>query len=435
MTKAIIIAGGKGTRLAPITDHMPKVLVPIDTKPLIQHQVEFLRGHGIKEIWLLLGHLGDQVERFLEEKDWGIVFHFKHEEKPLGTAGALKQLEGEIQEDMLVLSGDVMVNFDVQRFSEWHAQRKGIISLMAHPNNHPFDSDLVETSTEGEVSAILRRPHPRDIVFRNLSIASVYVFSPRIFAYLPKGEKSDIEKDIVPKLLEAKETLYAYNTPEYIKDMGTPERLQEVRKDYKSGKIERMSLEYERRAVFLDRDGVLVEQVDQLSRPEDLKLYEFSQQALRKINESDYMAILVSNQPMIAKGFLTEKGAEDIQKKLETELGRKGAKLDASYYCPHHPEKGFEGERSELKIDCECRKPEPGLLLRAQRDFHINLQESYMIGDQTADMVAGERAGCKTVLVKTGYAGRDGKYEMQPDITARTLLEAVEMITLPETPV
>ena len=130
---------------------------------------------------------------------------------------------------------------------------------------------------------------------------------------------------------------------------------------------------------------------------------------------------------MNAKGFLTEEGAEEIQKKLETALGREGAKLDASYYCPHHPEKGFEGERSELKIACVCRKPEPGLLLQSEKDFHINLKKSYMIGDQTADILAGEKAGCKTVLVNTGYAGKDGKYEAKPDFMAHNVLEAVEL--------
>ncbi|KKU92909.1 MAG: hypothetical protein A3J30_03065 [Candidatus Wildermuthbacteria bacterium RIFCSPLOWO2_02_FULL_47_9c] len=430
ITKAVIVAGGKGTRLATFTNNTAKALVEIGGKPIIQHQIELLRGQGVKEIWLLLGHLGEQIQHFAEQKDWGVVLHFLHEKQPLGTAGALKQLEGEIQEDFFALSGDVMINIDLQRFVDWHTQKEGIASLMVHPNDHPFDSDLVEADGKGRVLSLLRRPHAEDLVFRTLSIASLYIFSPRIFPYIPKGEKSDMEKDVLPKLLQANENIYAYNTPEYIKDMGTPNRLEEVRKDYESGKIFRMSLKNERRAIFLDRDGVLNEEVDQLAKIEDFRLYDFTPEAVKKINESDFMAIVVSNQPMVAKGFMTEKDVQEMQKELETELGKKGAKIDAAYYCFHHPEKGFEGERPELKIECACRKPKPGLLLEAQKDFHIDLKRSYMIGDQTVDILAGRNAGCKTVLVQTGYAGKDARCEAEPDGRAQDVLDAVNNIML-----
>lgn len=252
-----------------------------------------------------------------------------------------------------------------------------------------------------------------------------------MFPSVPPGEKSDMEKDVLPLLLDAKESIYAYNTPEYMKDMGTPDRLTQVQKDYESGKIVKMNLKNEQRAIFLDRDGVLNEEVDQLARVEDFKIYEFAAEAVKKINKTDFMAIVVSNQPMIAKGFMTEKDVDDVHKKLETELGLKGVKIDAIYYCPHHPEKGFAGERSELKIECTCRKPAPGLFFEAKKDLNINLKKSYMIGDQTADILAGERAGCKTILVKTGYGGEDGKFFVKPDFMANNLLEAIR-IFIPE---
>ncbi|HEX9722257.1 MAG TPA: HAD-IIIA family hydrolase [Candidatus Paceibacterota bacterium] len=426
--KAVILAGGKGTRLAPIIGpNTPKALAIIGDAPIIEHQLRFLKENGLKEVWVLLGHLGNEVQKFLEKKEWGMVLRYKQEEEPRGTAGALKQLEDETQEDFLVLAGDVMVNFDAQRFLQRHKEKGGILSVMVHPNDHPFDSDLVEVNEQGRVLSILRRPHPDDLLFRNLSIASVYICSPKVFEYIPDGEKTDMEKDIFPRMLEAGEHISAYNTPEYIKDMGTPERLEQVRKDYASGKIVRLSLTTERRAIFLDRDGVLNEEIDQLSRAEDLKVYDFATEAVKKINETDFMAIVVSNQPMVAKGFMTEKDVDEIHKKLETELGRKGAKLDAAYFCPHHPEKGFSGERLELKIECECRKPKPGLLLNAREDFHINLSASYMIGDQTSDILAGKNAGCRTILVETGYGGKDEKYKIEPDFKARNILEAVEL--------
>jgi len=320
-----------------------------------------------------------------------------------------------------------MMGFDVKRFIRWHKQKKGIASIIVHPSDHPFDSDLVEIDDKGQITALLRRSHPEGITFCNLSIASAYIFSPRIFRYIPKNEKSDIEKDILPKLLKSKEKMYAYKTPEYLKDMGTPKRLEEVRKDYISGKIKKLNLKNKRKAVFFDRDGVISKEVDQLSKIDDLKIYNFAAKAIKKINNSDYLAILVTNQPMIAKGFMTEKDLDEIHKKLETELGLKGAKIDAIYYCPHHPEKGFVGERPELKIKCKCRKPEIGLLLKAKKDFNVNLKKSYLIGDKTSDILAGKRAGCKTILVKTGYGGKDGLFSVKPDFTINNLIKAIDI--------
>lgn len=426
--KAVIVAGGKGTRLGKLTLRTPKSLVKIGGKTILEHQIVFLQKSGTREVWMLLGHLGQEIKSFLEKRRWTVRFSYLQEQVALGTGGALKQLEKEIKEDFLVLSGDIMVNFDLARFIAWHKKKGGMASLLVHPSDHPFDSDLVETDEEARVVSLLRRPHAKGMLFRNRSIASVYIFSPKIFRYIPKNKKADIEKDILPKLLRASEKIYAYGTAEYIKDMGTPERLAQVRKDYSSGRIQRMSLKNKRKAIFLDRDGVLNEEVDQLSNVQDLKIYDFVPKAVRKINESEYLCIVVTNQPMIAKGFMAEKDVDQIHKKLETELGQSGAKIDAIYYCPHHPEKGFEGERTELKIACTCRKPAPGLLLQAEKDFHINLKASYMIGDQTSDVLAGKKAGAKTILVKTGYAGKDGKYFVKPDFIADNLFDAIRKV-------
>jgi len=448
MKTAVIIAGGKGTRLTPFIKNTPKSLVKIGGKPIIEHQILLLKKYGLKEIWILLGYLGNQTRRYLGDgKKWNVKICYHQEENLLGTAGALKVLEGKIgdedkssssrfarlrlarvREDFLVFSGDVMMNFDVKRFIDWHKKKRGMASIVVHPNNHPFDSDLVEVDDKGQIVVLLKRPHPKGIIFRNLSIASVFIFSPKIFKYIPKNKKADIEKDILSILLSSKEKIYAYNTPEYLKDMGTPKRLEEVRRDYISGKIKKANFKIKKRTIFLDRDGVVSKEIDQLSKIDDLKIYNFAAKAIKKINNSDYLAILVTNQPMIAKGFMTEKDLNRIHKKLETELGLKGAKIDAIYHCPHHPEKGFAGEKLELKIKCKCRKPEIGLLLEAKRDFNIDLKKSYLIGDKTSDILTGKRAGCKTVLVKTGYGGRDGLFSVKPDFLANNLLEAIEII-------
>ncbi len=423
--KAVILAGGKGTRLFPLTREIPKALVRIGRKPVIEHQIMLLKDYGIKEIWILAGFLGDQIREYLQDgRKWKVKIHYLQEKKPLGTAGALKTLEKIIQkDDFLVFSGDVMLDFDIKRFIAYYRQKKAF-TIIVHPNDHPADSDLVEVDNKGEIISLLRRPHPKGSIFRNLSIASAYIFSPKIFKHIPQRRKCDIEKDVLPLILKSKEKVYVYNTPEYIKDIGTPKRLEEVRWDYSSGKIRRLNLKNKRKVVFLDRDGVINKEVDQLSKMKDFKIYSFVAKAVKKINKSDYLAIIVTNQPMVAKGFMTEKDLNEIHKKLETELGLKGAKIDAIYYCPHHPEKGFVGEVPELKIKCNCRKPLPGLFLKARKDFNIDFKKSYLVGDQERDILAGRKIGCKTILVKTGL-GKSYNNAVKPDFAAKNLLEAV----------
>ena len=134
---------------------------------------------------------------------------------------------------------------------------------------------------------------------------------------------------------------------------------------------------------------------------DDFELIEGVAEAIKLINQSGYLAIVVTNQPVIARGEVSWEELYEIHKKMATLLGKDGAYVDGIYICPHHPDKGFEGERPEYKIECDCRKPKPGLLLQAAKDFNIDLSESYMIGDSHRDVEAGENAGVKkSILIK-----------------------------------
>ena len=156
--KAAILTGGKGLRLGVLTKATPKPLIKIGKKPVIAHQIGLLKRYGIKEVWLLSGYLGKQLEDYLGDgKKWGIKIHHFQENKPLGTAGAVKTLEKEIKKDFLVFSGDVMMDFDIRRFVRWHKKKKGIASFVVHPNNHPFDSDLVEMDNKGKIIIFIKK--------------------------------------------------------------------------------------------------------------------------------------------------------------------------------------------------------------------------------------------------------------------------------------
>ncbi|MBM3206516.1 MAG: HAD-IIIA family hydrolase [Candidatus Staskawiczbacteria bacterium] len=429
--KAVIAAGGKGTRLALVSKNIPKALVKIGNKPVIEHQILLLKKYGIKEVWILLGYLGFKIKDYLGDgRKFDVKIHYSENENPLGRTGDLKKIASLLKDDFLFLSGDIMMDFDIKRFIRFHQQKKdSIVAMVVHPSDHPFDSDLVKIDENNKVVSLLLKPHQESLFFQNLGIASVFIFSPKVLKYIPQNLKTDFEKDILPKILKAKKAVYAYKTPEYIKDMGTPERLIKVNKDYNLGKIKRLNFQNKRRAIFLDRDGTINKYDGEISKESDMNLYGFAATSVNKINNSDYLAIVITNQPGIAKGFITKKELDNIHHKLESDLGKNGAKVDEIYYCPHHPEKGFDGEVKNLKIKCNCRKPAIGLIKKAVKDFNIDIKKSFFIGDSTADARAAEKAGLKFIGVKTGRGVKDDIHKIAKKfIIKENLLEAVNYI-------
>lgn len=406
--KAVIMAGGKGTRIASVNAEVPKPMLPILGKPILEYQLECLRDQGFTDVILVVGHLSHVICEYFGDgsgcspatgKPFGVQLTYVVETEPLGTAGALALLRETLREDFLLLCGDVIFNVDLKRFAAFHRDRGAVATLFTHPNSHPYDSGIILADENKCVTGWLHKEEPR-LWYQNRVNAGLHILSPRIFdnPRLHTPQKTDLDRDILKPLI-ASGTLFAYDSPEYVKDMGTPDRLSGVTEDIRSGKVQQKNLENPQKCVFLDRDGTLNRYVGFLTDIDQLELLPGAAEAVRRINESGYLAILVTNQPVIARGEVTEAQLRQIHNKLETLLGAEGAYLDAIYYCPHHPHKGFAGEIPALKIDCDCRKPKPGLLLRAAADFHIDLGSSYMVGDRESDMLAGQAAGCTPVLV------------------------------------
>ncbi|MCR4842708.1 MAG: HAD family hydrolase, partial [Eubacterium sp.] len=232
-------------------------------------------------------------------------------------------------------------------------------------------------------------------------------------------EKIDLDRQLL-KPYTASGRMYCYDSTEYVRDMGTPERYDTVCRDEKNGTVAARNYSNKQKAIFLDRDGTINRHVGFISSPGEFELLPGVARAIRRINESGYLAVVVTNQPVVARGEVSFEGLREIHNKMETELGKEGAYLDGIYYCPHHPDSGFEGEVPDLKFECECRKPRPGMLLSAAEDFNIDLSESWMIGDGDRDIGAGINGGCRTVLIGKGDFGQDG--------TAASLEEAVEFV-------
>lgn len=429
--KAVIQAGGKGTRISEITgDVIPKPMLEISGYPILYHQMMNLKKNGITDITVIIGHLGNVIKDYFGDgKQFGLNISYVEEDpqKPLGTAGSLYFLKDKLKENFVFLLADVFIYIDFEKMEQYHIANNADVTLLTHPNGHPFDSDLV-VEEGGVVKAFDYKSNDRTTYnYKNLVNAGVMIFSPSVFKYLTELRKYNYEKDIiVPLINEGK--VVSYKSSEYAKDMGTPERYRRVQEDYNSGICDAKNLANKQKAIFLDRDGTINEYVGFLRKEEDFRLIPGVSEAIKKINNSGYLAIVVTNQPVIARGEVTEEELEEIHKKMETLLGLDGAYIDDIYYCPHHPDKGFEGEIPELKIECDCRKPKTGMLEKAAREHNIDLSSSIMIGDSTLDIKMAENAGMQSVLLKTGQKGEDGKYDVSPTLIAEDLNDAINKI-------
>jgi len=394
---------------------------------VLQHQLELAARFGIDEVSLFVGHLGDQIAAFVGD---GARFDVKArvfvEDAPLGDAGALMAALDALPEQFFVLYGDVMAAVDLGRMGAFHLERGADFTTLAHPNDHPFDSDLLEVGAADRVTAIHPYPHPAGQDFDNLVNAALDAVRRDALRPLVRPGKLGFTRDILPALVARGDRVLAWRTADYIKDMGSPDRLRSVERDWAAGRIRPPAAK--RPAVFLDRDGTINVERSYIRRPEEFELIPGVGPALRRLREAGFLLVVVTNQAVIAWGEATEDDVARIHRHLAWELGKEGAYLDAVYLCPHHPAAGSPGERPELKIVCDCRKPAPGMVEQACRDLGIDPAASWMVGDHTRDIEMARRAGLRSILVRTGHAGADGAFDIQPDHIAADLPEAAEII-------
>lgn len=393
--KAVIMAGGKGTRIASVASDIPKPMIEIHGKPILAYEIECLKKQGLTDIVLIIGYLGEVIKAYFEDgSKFGVHISYIYEEVPLGTAGGLWFLKDKIEEDFLLLNGDIVFDVDFNRFLAYHKQKGCMATILTHPNSHPYDSGIIMTDEKQIVTEWLHKEDKRTI-YKNRVNAGLHILSPEIFKLFGDvPEKKDLDRDILKSLIVDRK-LAAYDSPEYVKDMGTPERYLRVAEDISSGLVEAKNLNQKQCAVFLDRDGTINVYKGFLRSVNEMELIDGVAEAIRRLNESRYLVIVVTNQPVIARGECSYDELNQIHAKMETMLGMEGAYIDGLFFCPHHPDKGFDGKVAELKFNCDCRKPKAGLFLKAAEKYHIDLSRSYMIGDDERDILAGINAGCK----------------------------------------
>lgn len=405
--KTVIMAGGRGTRISSVASDIPKPMIRIEGKPVLEHEVECLRDQGFKDIIITVSHLGDIIMNYFgngngvspcTKRPFGVHIEYYFEKKPMGNAGALFEIKDKLTADFLLLNADSVFDVNFKRLVAYHRQKDGLATLLTHPNSHPYDSGLVVVDADGSVQQWLAREDSRPLYYKNRVNAGLHVLSPKLLDMRPNTAKVDLDRQIL-KPLAGTGKLFAYDSSEYVKDMGTPERYKLVCADFSAGRIQAKNLKNRQKAIFLDRDGTINKYVGFLRDIENFELLPGVAQAIRKINASGYLVIVVTNQPVIARGEVSLEELQEIHNKMETLLGQEDAYLDGIYFCPHHPDRGFAGERPEYKINCDCRKPKPGLLLKAAQDLNIDLSQSWMIGDGENDVKAGTNAGCRTALI------------------------------------
>ena len=432
--QVVIMAGGRGTRISQLFPDIPKPLIRIDGVPVLEREIISLRDQGFTDLILTVSYKADQIiDYFGDGRKLGVKIKYFVENTPLGNAGALVKLRaaGNLDGDFLLLNADSIFDIDFNRLVDYHKKKDGLATLFTHPNSHPYDSGLIIGDKDGRVEQWLTKEDKRPQWYENRVNAGLHVLNASVLDGLAKDAdrigmvdaatgntiKVDLDRQIL-KPLCGSDQMYCYDSPEYVKDMGTPERYEAVCKDFEKGTVLAKNLKNKQKAIFLDRDGTINKYVGFLRNIDDFELLPGVAEAIKKINASGYLAIVATNQPVLARGEVTFEQLDEIHNKMETLLGQEGAYLDAIYFCPHHQDKGFEGEVPELKIECNCRKPKPGMLLKSAEDFNIDLTSSWMIGDGKHDIGAGKNAGCHTALI--------GNEDYGQEMTVNSLLDFVD---------
>lgn len=429
--QAVILAGGNGSRLRSRLGDLPKSLVRIGGIPIIEHQIRLARRFGFRDIALLTGAGHEQIHAYIEQMHQpGSRLRCIREPKPLGTGGAVLTCIDQLCKRFLVMYGDTMLGVDLRRFWRAHLQRGASASLLLHPNSHPSDSDIVEIDSQSDILGFHPYPHKAGGDHHNLVSAALYVIErDALRGFEIDGGPVDFGRHLFPRMLARGCRLFGYVSPEYIADAGTPERLDSVEADYRRGRIAADGFSRPAPALFLDRDGTINREIGGVTHPDHFELLPGAAAAIRTANEIGWRIVVVTNQPVIAKGFCSEEQLRAIHNRMDTLLGREGAYVDAVYYCPHHADRGFTGERLELKVRCGCRKPRTGLIERARRRLDLDLQRSWLIGDSTLDIRTARNAGLRSVLVRTGHGAQSVDQADKPDAIADDLGSAIEVIS------
>lgn len=424
--KALLIAEGKSTLKGSTKENLDLAMLKIGGIPILQHHIELLKKHKITELFILTDQSKNEIIKYFGNgNNFGVYIGYVENNFPSEISKDIELPRGFYENELLIINNGLMINMELTRLIDFHKKKHSEYTLVVHPSTELCNYSLIELDEENKITRYIAKSDRKDLYFQNLIFAGVSLLSAKAVRLLFEKRGVNFDEEYV-SMLCSKLNAYGYNTSEYLLEIQSKENLREAEQDYQTGKLARRNFEYKQKAVFLDRDGVINEETGYISKPQEMKLYDFTAAAIRKANASGYLTIAITNQSSIARGYITLNELKVIHNKMETDLAKENAYLDSIYYCPHHPERSIPGEQTEFNADCLCRKPKPGMLLDAAYKFNIDLSSSFVVGDSERDILAGKNAGCTTMGVMTGYGLRNTS--IFPDFLFSHLSEAIDFI-------
>jgi D,D-heptose 1,7-bisphosphate phosphatase len=417
----MILAAGLGTRLRPLTDTIPKCLVPIAGRPLLDYWIEALRGAGVSEARVNTHAHADQVRAYLERVNAAGCLHLAESFEPelLGSAGTIAanaDLADGVDEVFIVYA-DNFSDVDLSRLLTFHRTHGDPFTMLLFHAPNPRACGIAELDDGGRVVSFVEKPHTPQ---SDLANAGVYIASAGAYREIAALGAFDIGFEVLPRFVGR---MRGWTWDGYYLDIGNPEALAQARRDAPGLRLHAVSpttAPSKRPAVFLDRDGTLIEQIHYLSDPGRVRLLPATAEALRRFHSAGFACVVVTNQSAIGRGMITEEQLHRIHDEMNRQLAAAGAAVDAIYFCPEAP---ADNDRSILEHD--DRKPGPGMLIRAAEELDLDLGASWMVGDMISDMLAGINARCRgSILVRTGKglsdaeAALDVAYQVADDLLA-----------------
>jgi len=408
INQAIITLGGKGTRLESITQGIPKPLYPIQGESTLERAIKTLKDQGISKFIFFINFLPELFEISTKKltKKYGIKIQTFQENEPKGEAGSIFDCIANLEKEFLFIHGDIIFDVDFKRFKNYHFSKQSDITIMTHLTNHPEDSDCIIESPSLSIAEYKLKNFSNNKNSFFLGNAGIAIISKKVIVSL-KNEKListkeiSLFRDVVINSLKMNFQVFSYNTSEYLKDMGTPTRLENVKKDLKNNIVTKKSYRSKQRALFLDRDNTLIKCPDKkyILKKTDICFYEERIKKIADISKNFNFCLIITNQPQISMGLCSWQDVIEINGIIINQCQIWDLQIAGFYICPHHPHTGFNNEVKFLKTNCFCRKPAPGLILEAAIMRNIDLSNSLLIGDSERDLFAAKNSGTNFLSV------------------------------------
>jgi D,D-heptose 1,7-bisphosphate phosphatase len=395
--KSLLLAGGLGTRLRPLTDSVPKCLIPIDGRPLLDIWIQCLVECGVREARINTHALAEPVRTHIvqinAENELRLVE--AHEPVLLGSAGTVTanaNLADDVDE-IIIIYADNFSDIDLRPLIAFHRGHADPLTMVLFRAPDPCACGIAELDGEGRIISFVEKP---EAPTSNLANAGLYVIDAAAYREIAKMKAFDLGFEVLPRFVGK---MRGWVWGGYYLDIGTPDSLIRAQRDARELFPERPLANCpgaQRPAVFLDRDGTIIEHVPYLCDPALVRLLPEAAEALKELHRAGFALVLVTNQSAIGRGMLTENRLEQIHTEMRRQLAACGATIDGIYYCPVAP-----GSDNRSLVEHPDRKPGPGMLLRAAADLQLDLAASWMVGDLISDVWAGLNAGCRSVLLES----------------------------------